>query len=735
MKLNSMKKSKKIKLKLLVIFVLTLSIVLISLSLIFNYTAGKAIKELAEYAYGIDQENNQIISRELFYDLTVETANDWSEYFRTTGKLVEMLANNVLTQLKATKNININHDTGINLKKYKGRDFLVDTSQKQFSIYYWGNENYLPLRIEKQLISLKNIGDTFIGIRNIHPHFFYDVYVISTDNYAFIYPQVESYYKNVMNRSDFNYSFNSFPLSRDDLNNEVLLPCIFERPYRDKAGRVTMAVKTGIYIKGKLVAHVGIELNVEKFRNSMISNRLYVTQNDDKANGKRQNFLFLLDKNGNIITFPKQYADLFSLPKDYLNLKHYLDKNSVKLSSSKNPLIEALGEKIVKGSKGIEEIVIDNDVYTIAYCTVNKNSWTLGNVIRKNDLLSSTVKSEKLINATVDKLFGQYSMITLIFLVLSFLILYFLFRYYILRPLRRIRSGIKKMGNGDFNINLKEESAEEIAELSSAFNYLGKELRDYMSNLKIEISNRQAIETEIQLAEKIQLSVLPNAYNFPSKGFFEIRTRLNPAKSISGDFYDFFYVSKDKIAILVADVSGKGLPAAFFMAISKVLIKKQCLLEPDDPAKVLEQVNKTLCMDNKSQMFVTVSLSFYNIKNGTIDYANAGHHKCITIRGNNVLEPGGGKNMALGILEETEITNEREVLEIGDLIILYTDGVSEALSPEGKEYGTERLKKLVIKNKNLSLDNICDVIIKDVTGFEAENRFDDITLVAFKKLK
>jgi phosphoserine phosphatase RsbU/P len=284
-------------------------------------------------------------------------------------------------------------------------------------------------------------------------------------------------------------------------------------------------------------------------------------------------------------------------------------------------------------------------------------------------------------------------------------------------------------------VNLNEDGPKEISELSTAFNYLGKELRAYMENLKNEVAFRQAIETEIEIASKIQRSILPNPASLPTQGKFILTAKLDAAKNVSGDFYDFFYINKEKIAFVIGDVSGKGLQAAFFMAMSKVLIKHCCLLEFADPAKVLATVNKALCMDNKAQMFVTINLVFYNINDGTFVCGNAGHHVGVLVKDNNVRKIKKYKSIALGILEDAEYITEKGELETGEFGIQYTDGVTEAISPENEEYGEDRLKTFLSKNKDLSIADIGDKLLDDVIKFEENQRFDDITLVILKRLK
>ena len=465
----------------------------------------------------------------------------------------------------------------------------------------------------------------------------------------------------------------------------------------------------------------------------MLSNPL--SRNFSKQNLSDISFLFLLSNHGHIITFPKEYAKLFHLPEKYLNLKSYIDYNTTKLSDSTDNKIKKLNDYILKNKSGTMEISLDNKSFDIAFARVDSTDWTLAYVVEKQYLLSPTLQSKKLIKSVELQLLKKYSYLTVTFILLSFLFLYVLFKYFLLSPIKNIQKNIQNIKSGNLNIKLKEKGTSEIAGLASGLNFLSKKIIDYIEILKVETANRQNIETEIQIAEKIQQSILPNPDDFPTNDLFLINAKLNPAKNVSGDFFDFFYLDENKIALLIADVSGKGLQAAFFMATSKALIKDQCHFEKENPGKVLEHVNKQLCKDNKAQMFVTVNLSFYNINDGSYIASNAGHHQAIILKNNSIVRLQHKKNIALGILDEMTFNTVKGRLNINDTAFQYTDGIPEAISPSGEEYGEKRLEILIQENCKHSINVICKKIIKDVKDFEHEDRFDDITLLALKRLR
>jgi serine phosphatase RsbU (regulator of sigma subunit) len=707
----------------------------ITMSFVYLYFSSKEISSLAEYACKIDQKNNSALSADLFYNNAVDIEQFWSKNFEVTANAVKMLAENVQEQITANDEIKI-FNKNVKLEEYKDRNFYIDKSQNLFNIIYWNESKNIPLRVTQSLNSLKSIGNVFIGIKNLNPKFYYDVYVISTKGYTFGYPRLTSYFENIQDNTIYKkyYPFDDFPSTIRDKEAKVLLPCIFQRPYRDFSGKLILPVKAGIYENGKFKAYVGIDLDFAIIRKKMLNNQIYLKSKIQDSNHAKS-FSFILVEDGSIITFPKEFADLFSIPKEYLGLEQFLKRNTIKLSSSRNPLIKNLSKKMKSNDSGVEEIIIEGNVYMIAYTRIDRTGWIFGHVVKKENLLSSTVATKELIYSNVKKIFNKYLFITMFFILFSFLILLILFRHYFLQPIETIRKAIKKMGQGNFEINLKEEGPAEIADLSIAFNYLGKELRNYMRNLKKEVETRQAMETEIEIAAKIQKSILPTASLFSTEDKFSLTAKLNAATNVSGDFYDFFYINKEKIAIVIADVSGKGLQAAFFMAMSKVLIKHCCQLEITDPAKVLATVNKALCMDNEAQMFVTVSLVFYNINDGTFTAARAGHHSGIIFNKKESRKSKKQKTIALGILEDAEYKSGKGKFEIGEIGLQYTDGVVEAVCHENKEYGENKLDDFLMKNKSLPLNDICNKLLNDVISYEDGERFDDITIVAIKRLK
>lgn len=248
---------------------------------------------------------------------------------------------------------------------------------------------------------------------------------------------------------------------------------------------------------------------------------------------------------------------------------------------------------------------------------------------------------------------------------------------------------------------------------------------------------RERIGAELSVATDIQASMLPSIFPaFPDRTEFDIYASMYPAKEVGGDFYDFFLIDHDHMALVIADVSGKGVPAALFMVIAKTLIKN-AVQAGMSPKGALEQVNGQLCDNNDAEMFVTAWVGIYEISTGKLVAANAGHEYPI-------IKSGGGEfrvlhdkhGFVLAGMEASRYTEYELLLEVGDTVFLYTDGVTEAGDLEDRPYGMERLVSAL--NENLQADPraILGHVSSSIEAFTGDApQFDDITMLCIKRRK
>jgi sigma-B regulation protein RsbU (phosphoserine phosphatase) len=249
-------------------------------------------------------------------------------------------------------------------------------------------------------------------------------------------------------------------------------------------------------------------------------------------------------------------------------------------------------------------------------------------------------------------------------------------------------------------------------------------------------ADKRRIEGELQAAREIQMSIVPKLFPpFPNRTEFDIHAILEPAREVGGDLYDLFLLNENTLCFLVGDVSGKGVPASLFMAVTKTLLKSGAH-EARTPAQILGSVNNELCLDNDSSMFVTVFLAILHIPSGRVTCSNAGHNPPFVLRANGSLERLPKiEGIALGVMEDFSFADYDLTLGRGDTILLYTDGVNEAMNPAGELFGEERMEQVAKGNGAASAAGLTKALKDAVRDFAGEaEQSDDITVMALKYL-
>ena len=252
---------------------------------------------------------------------------------------------------------------------------------------------------------------------------------------------------------------------------------------------------------------------------------------------------------------------------------------------------------------------------------------------------------------------------------------------------------------------------------------------------KEETQKTERISSELNLASDIQSNMLPKIFpEYSSDNTYDIYATMTPAKEVGGDFYDFFMVDEDNIALVMADVSGKGIPAALFMVIAKTLIKDhtQLGLEPGD---VLTRINNILCESNDAGLFVTAWMGIFNLKTGILKYANAGHNRPVLCMNNEVKFMDVAPGFVLAGMEDVKFKQGEMKFNKGDKIFLYTDGATEATNINKELYGDNRLLECLKKQKDKNAKDALHSVRADIDKFVGDaEQFDDLTLMVFDYL-
>jgi sigma-B regulation protein RsbU (phosphoserine phosphatase) len=347
--------------------------------------------------------------------------------------------------------------------------------------------------------------------------------------------------------------------------------------------------------------------------------------------------------------------------------------------------------------------------------------WEIVLIIPEDDFIGSIKKAN-----------WQAVLISLCFLTIAIILMWVLARG-ISRPIVNLTEEIKNIK--DFPLALiSEDETAEVADLKDAFNQMGDQLKEYMENLKETTAAKERIESELKIAHDIQMGILPKIFPaFPDRHEFDIYATLEPAKEVGGDLYDFFFMDDDHFCFTVGDVSGKGVPASLFMAITKTLIKTKAT-QGLTAVTILTRVNEDLSLDNPSVMFVTLFLGILNVRTGELEYCNGGHNPPYLIHTNGSLEPMETTNgMALGVMEDFQYTSKRIVLEKGTTIFMYTDGITEAMNEREELFSEERLEKELSVLKDKTTKEMAVGIMERIKTFsEGVPQFDDITMLMLR---
>ncbi len=330
--------------------------------------------------------------------------------------------------------------------------------------------------------------------------------------------------------------------------------------------------------------------------------------------------------------------------------------------------------------------------------------------------------------------FGRnMSLYTTVFIMIMvfaflFLLIYFLVKKLVVENIQKINSSLEEITGGNLNVSVDVRTNKEFVSLSDDINSTVQTLKGYIKEAAARI------DKELEFARTIQLSTLPSVFPaFPDRTDFDIFATMDTAKEVGGDFYDFYLLDDNRLAFLIADVSGKGISAAMFMMKAKTLIKSHADNE-GDVALVLTRANRDLCENNEAEMFVTCWMGILDFRTNKVTFANAGHNPPLVKHGDGSYEffktrPG----LVLAGMEGVKYRLGEFSLMPGDEIFLYTDGVTEATNSRNELYGDERLEKCLNGLEGMSSEDICRAVKKDVDSFVGDApQFDDITMLSLR---
>ena len=472
---------------------------------------------------------------------------------------------------------------------------------------------------------------------------------------------------------------------------------VWTRPYYENQGSYTKMVTagTGIYVDDKLVGIATVDWEISSVFENISKMKLYERT-------------FSMYRSGNIIQ--NSFVLFGNVKEDYV-------------IATNDPYLD--GESLVGHS--LKEIPwFATDLYGKTYITYHGKKYIPFYRELPNGMVLVVCIPKSEIFRYVDSFYAPWVVGILIFIFAILALVFYGMNHYIMNPIDKLISIANKISNGE-DINIKINKPAEFAQLASTYDKMTE-------NIKTIVKEREHISSELNIAKSIQASSLPSVFPpFPDRDEFDIYALMEPAKEVGGDFYDFYFIDDSHFMFLIADVSGKGVPAALFMMTVKTLINNLSLVV-SEPADLIKFINKKICETNKQGLFVTMFSGIINIETGEITYINCGHNPPLVKTSSNeykYLECES--NIVLGVFEDFDFKVNTAKFDIGDTIVLYTDGITEATNHNDQMYGEDRLLEKVNKFDNDYVDAMALDIRNDVLKYtEKIERSDDLTLLIFK---
>lgn len=481
-----------------------------------------------------------------------------------------------------------------------------------------------------------------------------------------------------------------------------------------------MVCAAPVVVRDKVVAVAGVGSYLDTVNEAVLNTSI-----------GESGYAFLIGRKGQVVVSPKAEGETAAYAEAILDLRF-----------EENIELAEIVADVLLGGSGLKKITLDGRQVYLAYAPLKSLGWGFLTVVDVEEVIAPAVARQQQIlalseavaqkqNAAIKNTFLLFAMIltlTAVTISLSGMAL----GSRITAPIRRLTKDVAKLdgGNLDYRIHLK--TGDEIEELGNAFNHMTAQIQSYVDNLAFMTAEKERIRTELKLAARLQLDMLPEGDNaFPDRKEFTLYASMTPAKEVGGDFYDFFLTDKNHLALIVADVSGKGVPAALFMVVAKTLLRSH-ITTPEHLAEAVEETNELLCANNKNGMFVTVWVGILNLCDGTLTYVNAGHCRPLVCRGKGeyhyLTERGG---FVLAGMEGMHYTQNAIHLLPGDMLFQCSDGVTEANDEQGGLYGEARLEALLNANQEKAPAELTAAVWEDIERFQgAAEQFDDITMLA-----
>jgi len=487
---------------------------------------------------------------------------------------------------------------------------------------------------------------------------------------------------------------------------ELLVPQ-WSEPYYDEGGGNILMTTYSVPIYGKVGGQkrfrgiVTADISLEGLQEIVSSIKILKT-----------GYGFLISKNGTLVTHPSQEL--------------IMNETLFGVAEARGDTrLREIARKMIKGESGsipFWDLVSTKNCW-MTYTPIPSTGWSLAILFPMDELM-----------ADINRLYRTMIIMAVIGLTLLSVAVIFISGT-ITRPLRAMAKATGDIANGNLDSALPPvKSRDEVGKMAEGFMIMQKSLKEYIQKLTETTAAKERMESELSIAHEIQMSILPK--NFPpfsDRPEFDLYAVIEPAREVGGDFYDFFQIDPTHLCFVMADVSGKGVPASLFMAVTKTLIKATAKTGIT-PAEILTRVNNELASENEAIMFVTIFCGILNTGTGEILYANAGHNPPLLINKEGkvaYLQKSGG--LVLGVMEGISYQVESLSLEAGESLFMYTDGVTEAMNIQKELFSAERLQKELSMLAQRPIQEMVSILMQRIKDFSGEAlKSDDITMMVLQ---
>lgn len=390
------------------------------------------------------------------------------------------------------------------------------------------------------------------------------------------------------------------------------------------------------------------------------------------------------------------------------------------------PDIAELGRRMVAGRTATERIMsldLARTPQLLSYTPIPSTKWAFGAAVNEASVMGPVYLELR------DRVLVAVVLIVVIVGVTLAI------GVWLTRPIERLAEAVTALGSGGLHApDVSSLSNDEIGDLGRAFSTMVGQLRVQVEALTHETRAVESMESELRIARDIQRSMLPRTFPpFPGRKEFDLHAFNGAARRVAGDFYDFFFLPDGRLVLVIADVCGKGVPAAMFMAVARTVVRNLAL-NGHSPAALLAEANRALLADNTRGLFVTLIVALYDPATGRVVYANGGHPRPYVLSADGGCRQFGDvTGTIVGVLEEQSWEEAEERLEPGDAVVMFTDGVPDARKDGGPMFGEKRLVELLRRLAGDSVMVVCERIIRRLDEFASRDWPDDVTLLVIKR--